>query len=196
MDDFPETRDSLLAGIREHSHEAWFEFIKIYEPIIYRLACKKGLQDADALDVTQEVLSVVCKSVESWDANKSKGTFGGWLYRVMENATIDVFRRRTRQLHGSGDTQMIRLLEESASNATDETLLRNEYRRELFEVAAKSVRNEFSRSSWNAFWLTSVDGLSIQAAAEEIQISKGSVYVARCRVMARIRDKVQRLDTL
>jgi len=68
-----------LARIQDHDLESWHEFVKIYEPTIYRLARKKGLQDAGAWDVTQEVLGKVCKSLDEWDPDKTKGTFGGWL---------------------------------------------------------------------------------------------------------------------
>ena len=196
MVDFPDTRESLLARIRDHDHESWYEFIKIYEPAIYWLARKKGLQDADALDVTQEVLAKVSKSLQRWDPDKSKGTFGGWVYRLVANATMDVFRKRVRQTQGSGDTQTMKLLEQSVLTETDETQLRNEYRRELFEQAANAVRSEFSNATWNAFWLTSVDGMSVENAAKKLSLSKGSIYVARSRVLSRIRERVQRIEDL
>ena len=65
MQELPETRDSLLVRMRDpRDGQAWAEFVQIYEPVVYRLARGQGLQDADARDLTQQVLMAVAARVE------------------------------------------------------------------------------------------------------------------------------------
>ncbi|HJN10352.1 MAG: hypothetical protein QGG09_11400 [Pirellulaceae bacterium] len=52
MAQLPETRNSLLLKVRDPADaDAWIEFAAIYRPVIYRLARRRGLQDADAEDL-------------------------------------------------------------------------------------------------------------------------------------------------
>ncbi len=76
MQETPETRASLLVRMRDpQDGGAWAEFVQIYEPLVYRLIRGQGLQDADARDVTQQVLAAVAARVDRWDPDRSKGSF-------------------------------------------------------------------------------------------------------------------------
>lgn len=188
-----ETRLSLLARIRDHSDgAAWRDFVAIYEPVIYRHARHRGLQDADAREVTQEVLMSVAASIERFDPER-KTRFGSWLSRVARNATIDRIRRRRER--GSGRTDVIRTLEQQPERDRDESIrFDSDRRRELFRWAAGRARGRFHATTWKAFWLTAVEGQSAASVARELGIREGAVYVARCRVLARLRELVAELD--
>jgi RNA polymerase sigma-70 factor (ECF subfamily) len=152
------------------------------------------LQHADALDASQEVLSRVHQSIESWDPDKSKGTFRGWLYRVTANTSINVLKKLARHPRATGDSDIGVLIGQlPASVDEDSSLFRAEYRRELFRFVANAVRGEFSETSWDAFWKTTVDGKDAKCAAAELGLSVGAVYTAKCRVLSRIRQMAQRL---
>ncbi len=69
-------------------------------------------------------------------------------------------------------------------------LLRLEYRREVFRWAARQVRKEFHQATWDAFWLTAVEGGTVEVVAEELAKSRGAIYAARSRVIRRIQEKV------
>ena len=81
-------------------------------------------------------------------------------------------------------------LQEEADGRAGEAELEREYQRELFRWAAREVRGEFAQTTWLAFWHTAVEGLSIPAVAAELGKTVGAVYIARSRVMQRLRDKV------
>ena len=80
----------------------------------------------------------------------------------------------------------------SKSRATGpiRTCLRLEYRREVFRWAARQVRKEFRQDTWDAFWLTAVEGRSVEVVAKELAKDAGAIYAARSRIMRRIREKV------
>ena len=80
----PTTRASLLLRLCDsEDHEAWVEFVTLYEPVIYRSLRRHGLQDADARDVMQELLLAVSRSIDRWEPGNQRGSFRGWLRRVV-----------------------------------------------------------------------------------------------------------------
>src|SRR4029079_1988400 len=90
MNQSPETRASLLLRIRDaQDHLAWTDFIDIYAPLIHAYSRNRGLQDADAADVTQEVLRAVAVHAERFDYDPARGSFRGWLFRVTLNKLRD-----------------------------------------------------------------------------------------------------------
>lgn len=188
----PTTRVSLLARLHDRADDAaWREFITLYEPIVLATARRRGLQDADAREVAQEVLLSVSKAIGRFDPT-ADGRFRGWLGRITRNQTIDFLRRR--QLRGSGSTDvLVRLGTIPQPAAEDDFDL--EHRRQLLRWAAERVRRQIRPVQWDAFWMTAVEGVSTDEAARRLGLDLGAVYVARCRVLARLRKLVQqRLD--
>jgi RNA polymerase sigma-70 factor (ECF subfamily) len=104
MAELPLTRPSLLVRIRElQDQEAWSEFVEIYGPVVYGFARKRGLQDSDAADLTQEVLRAVTAAANKLVYDPRKGRFRSWFYTVARNKLHDFLLIRGRCL-GSGDT--------------------------------------------------------------------------------------------
>jgi len=192
----PDTRHSLLLRLTDASDvSAWDEFVAIYEPLVYRLARRKGLQDADAQEVVQEVMLSVSRAVEDWDPDRSLGRFRDWLFRIARNLTINFLTRPRHRPIGSGDSAVARWLETLPDSSGDESAAFDvEYRRAVFHRAAKAVRSAVRESTWEAFWLTSIDARSAQEVSELLGMSVGSVYIARSRVMARLQSEVQQFE--
>jgi RNA polymerase sigma-70 factor (ECF subfamily) len=191
MNPTPETRASLLIRVRDPADRAaWHEFVEIYRPVILRLARQKGMQDADAEDVAQEVLAAVAKAVEQREHDRKRAKFRTWLHRVAHNAILNALTRGKPD-RGSGDSALLAVLNQHESHTgPDSDLLRLEYRREVFRWAVRQVRQEFQQATWDAFWLTAVEGRAVEAVAEELGRSRGAIYAARSRVMRRIQEKV------
>ena len=99
MSENPTTRASLIVRLRTTDDAvAWQEFVDIYQPLVFRLARAKGLQTADALDTTQEVLARVAHVINGWDPNPELGTFRGWISRITRNLVVDFLRSQNRFL--------------------------------------------------------------------------------------------------
>lgn len=196
MDEIPNTRPSLLLRIRDPQDErSWREFLDIYEPLVYRLARRKGFQDADARELTQEVFLAVASAIDRWDPDPSRGSFRGWLFKIARNLMINLLARQRRHPQGTGSTDIKQLLEQQAAPAgEDSALFDREYKREAFRWAAGQIRGQFRRTTWDAFWLTSVEGRSVKEVAGTLEITVGAVYIARSRVMARLKQTVEGLE--
>lgn len=192
MQSLPKTRHSLLIRLKDRSEDAWAEFIQIYEKSIFEFAKRKGLQEADALDVTQDVLTAVEAKVQSWNADPAQGKFRGWLFRVARNIAVDKIIERTRAPKSVGNPAAASFIENVAdrSNESDEFL--REYRRHLLHWAAEQVRPSVTDKSWRAFWLTAMEGRVADEVSEQLELTKGNVYAAKFRVTAKIQKLVDR----
>jgi RNA polymerase sigma-70 factor (ECF subfamily) len=195
MDDALQTRATLLVRIRDpHDAEAWQRFVDLYGPLVYRFVRQRGLQDADAADLTQEVFQTVARAARRLDYDPSQGTFRGYLYTITRHKLYDFLEKRRDRPAGSGDTSAQRRLEEEPSPEDEEEHWRREHDRQLFHWAASQVRGDFTEQTWQAFWRTAVEGRSGQEVADELKMSVGAVYVARSRVLARLTKKIQEVQ--
>jgi RNA polymerase sigma factor (sigma-70 family) len=192
----PNTRPSLLVRLSDPADgPAWEEFVEIYAPLIRRLAAHQGLQDADAEDLVQETLQAVARAIPRYDLDPARGSFRGWLFRIARNLMIDFLAGQRRHPRGSGDSDVAELLAEQPAPAGRESaLFDEEYRRRLFDWAAERVRDQVRAPTWDAFWRTAVEGQEAQAVARALGMSPGAVYVAKNRVMARLRRDIERLQ--
>ena len=184
----PDTRHSLIARLHDAGDAAaWVEFCAIYEPTTYRIARRYGLQDADAREVTQEVLLLVSRKIRGFDLSRD-GRFRGWLAQIARNAAVDLLRRRKLVAVGGSDFAR-RVADVPLTAATDEASeFETEARRQQFRWAADQVRHLVNAKTWQAFWLSAVEGKPGEQVAKQLGMSVGAVYVARCRTLARVKS--------
>ncbi|GAA4453111.1 sigma-70 family RNA polymerase sigma factor [Novipirellula rosea] len=196
----PETRASLLVSLNDPaSEEAWNEFAAIYRPLVIRVAQANGLQYADADDLAQDVLTTVGRAIGTFESN-CEGSFRRWLYQITRNLVVNQLTRGPfsgrRGPIGSGDSDIQKLLAQvPAADDQTATLFRLEYRRVRFQQAAGRVRNQFSDSVWQCFELTAIENQSAELVANALGKTPGAVRVARCRVLAKIREEIHSDDS-
>ncbi|HXY36276.1 MAG TPA: sigma-70 family RNA polymerase sigma factor [Planctomycetaceae bacterium] len=195
MPGVPETRASLILRLpRTEDAEAWREFVAIYEPFVYRFARRNGFQEADARELVQNVLLSVVKAVGRWQADSQRGRFRTWLFTIARNQFLDQIGKKRRRPVRSGSSSLVDLLHQQPAPDRLAEELTQEHRRTLFRFAAARARESFKPSTWRAFWMTNVEQCPVEEAAEALGVSVGAVYIARARVLARLRDEVRQLE--
>jgi RNA polymerase sigma-70 factor (ECF subfamily) len=190
---YPETRHSLIQRLQDAGDEAaWEEFASIYRPIIVRIALRKQLQFDDAEDLAQQVLLLVLKNISKWKADPARARFRTWLQTVVRNATLNALTRRPKEQASGGTTSLQKI--NQYPDMADSLWFDLEWQREALRWVAQQVRGEFESKTWTAFWDTAIEQLSAQEVAERIGKSVGAVYIARSRVMQRIKQRIADLD--
>ena len=189
----PDTKASLILRLPSADDaEAWREFVSIYEPFVYRFARRGGLQDADARELVQNVLISVARAVGRWRPDHQRGRFRTWLFRIARNQLLDVLTKQQRLEVSRGGSGLFDVFDQlAATSGSSEQYLRLEHRRELFRWAADRVRRSVKEATWKAFWMTAVEDKTAETVASELGLTTGAVYIARSRVLARLRDEVQ-----
>lgn len=196
MPPVPETRASLILRLPSAADaDAWQQFVSIYEPFVYRYARRGGLQEADALELVQNVLLAVARAVGDWQPEAERGKFRTWLFRIARNQLIDISRKLQRQISSRGGTTSVGLMGRATAleNFSGDGAALN-HRRELFRWAANRVQHDVKPATWQAFWMTAVEDRSVDEVAKVLGISTGAVYIARSRVFSRLRDEVNQWE--
>ena len=194
MADLPETRHSLLIRLTDRSSDSWGEFLSIYENSIVAFARRKGLQDADAQDVLQEVLAAVECKLATWDVDPSKGKFRGWLFRVARNIAVDKIIETSRMPKSGGSKIDEIITQHPNSLENEDSLFLKGYRRQLMHWAANRIRPTVSEASWNAFCLSALEGVGAEEIANKLNMTPGNVYSAKFRITARIKKLIKQFD--
>ncbi len=187
----PETRESLIARLPDHADSAaWHEFTELYEPLIYGIGRRHGLQPNDASDLVQEVFTAVATSIERFEPNQGLGRFRSWLFRVARNHALMQIRKLGRLPTAQSDMHQV-LSAESAGSDHEFDIA---FRRRAFRWAARRVRDSVKPTTWESFARTAINGELAQDVAADMGIDVGAVYLARSRVMSRLRKMVENVS--
>lgn len=184
MNENPETRQTLLLRLREGNDSlAWHQFVEIYAPLVFGYLRKKGLQDADAADLTQDILNVVSQAMPKFFYEPERGTFRAWLFTIVRNRWHNFRQRGQKLMTGESD-----LFDQLPAQENDEAeMWKQEYRQQLFQYAASQVKQEVAEKNWQAFWQTAVENQLAKDVANGLGMSVSAVYMARSRVLAQIK---------
>ena len=195
MSEFPDTRSTLIAQVRSPENRgAWAEFVALYRPVIYRMARKRGMQEADAQDLAQAVLIRILGAIDRWQKTDPSIGFRHWLSRVAKNAILTALAKSSKDA-AIGGTDIQNLLDEQPDVDPDiEREFALEYLREKYHRAAATVQSDVDAATWQAFELSVVEGRPCNDVAELLGKPIGTIYAARSRVMRRLRDQVDRLE--
>lgn len=188
-----ETRKSLIVRLKSAQNEsAWRDFVCSYEGFLNQLVRRQGVPERHVPDVTQQILLTIAKSIDGWKDDGNAASFRRWLSTVSRNVVIRFMSRERKQSGGVGGSDLVAVLQ-NIEEKPDEQRVR-EYQHELVVWAADQVRHEFLETSWRAFRATVIDGRSVDEVASELDVTAGSIYMSRSRIMARIRKKVAEVN--
>src|SRR5262245_1621513 len=191
MTDLPLTRHSLLVRLKDPADAAaWRTFVDVYGPAVFAFARRNGLQPADAADLTQDVCRNVASAMRSFDYDPDRGQFRSWLFSVVRNQLKMFLRARARHARAAAGAELLAEVPEATAAESWDL----ECRRRLFAWACNRVRPTVSAATWAAFWRTSVGDASGETVARETGLTPAAVYLAKSRVLAKLRRVVAEVE--
>ena len=189
-----QTRPSLLLRLRDAGDEAaWAQFVSLYTPLIFAFCRGRGLSEADAGDVSQEVLKAVTVAIPRFQYDPERSSFRNWLFTVVRSKLNNFLAAQVRQPRLAGETTIQRFVDGEPDPALEEGW-RREYQANLVRWAAGQIQGEFKRQSWDAFWRTAIQGEPAEAVARELGLTLNALYIARSRVTSRLKQAIQDVE--
>ena len=183
------TSETLLLRLKEGGTEGdWRRFFDLYTPLLFYWANRQGLQHSDAADLVQDVLALLVRKLPDFTYDRQR-SFRGWLRIVTLNCLRDLRRRRVEATLPS-DSQP---LDEPIAVDDNDTFWEVEYRQHLVARALEIMRESFAPNTWKACWEMTVNGKSAAQVGAELGLSEGAVYVAKSRVLNRLRKELKGL---
>jgi RNA polymerase sigma-70 factor (ECF subfamily) len=189
------TRITLLGRLRldPGDQAAWGEFVEHYGSRIYGWCRKWNLQEADAQDVTQNVLLKLAQKLREFSYDPTR-SFRAWLKTLTHHAWSDFLESRQRAGLGTGDSRVADMLQSVRARDDLVSHLEAEFDREILQEAMARVRLRVAPQTWSAFALTALEGLSGAQAAERIPMQVAQVFVAKRRVQKMLQQEIAKLD--
>jgi RNA polymerase sigma-70 factor (ECF subfamily) len=179
-----ETPASLLERLRQpEDQEAWSQLVRLYTPLLYHWAFRLGLRGEDAADLVQEVFTVLVRKLPEFEYDQRK-SFRAWLRTIIQNRWRDLRRRRAAGPVEMGDAALPHLADDDDVDAFTEA----EYRRHLAVRALQLMQAEFQPATWKACWEQVVEDRPAAEVAAELGMTVNAAYLARSRVLARLRQ--------
>ncbi|MBM4071771.1 MAG: sigma-70 family RNA polymerase sigma factor [Planctomycetes bacterium] len=190
-----ETSASLLEDLRERSDpRSWRRLMDVYWPLVYGWLRQRGLQHDDAEDLGQDVLHVLMRELPRFRYDRNRGTFRGWLRTITANRLRNFRRKHRARPVSLAETDWTRIasdLEDPASQLSQQW--DQEHDRFVARRLLAAIEGEFEPTTWQAFRRVAYDGDKPAAVAGDLGISVNAVFIAKSRVMRRLRDKMREL---
>jgi RNA polymerase sigma-70 factor (ECF subfamily) len=182
---------TLLHAVRQRDPDAWRRLVHVYSPLIYDWCRQQGIQSADAADLTQDVFRSLMKGLDSFRRDRPDDSFRGWLWTITRNKIRDFYRAqaaRPRAQGGSDAWQMTQQVpdEEPVSQTSSST---SQVSVSPLHRALNIVRDDFSDTTWQAFWRVTVETHTAAEVAADLSISVNAVRKAKARVLRRLREE-------
>ncbi|HEX5272452.1 MAG TPA: sigma-70 family RNA polymerase sigma factor [Gemmataceae bacterium] len=183
------TPASLLERLRDGGAvAAWGRFVDLYTPFLYHCTRRLGLRPEDAADLVQDVFAVLVRKLPEFEYDRDR-SFRAWLRTVVVNKWRETLRRRAALPAGAAGPIPDDIVVPDDNDAFTEA----EYRQHLIGRALRLMQGEFQPTTWRACWEHVVSGRSAAEVGAELGISEGAVYVAKHRVLRRLREELQGL---
>jgi len=185
------TSSSLLARVRSKHPEAWSRFAALYSPLVYGWVRRAGLQDADAMDVVQDVFCSVFTKIGHFQQQGQSSRFRNWLWAITRNRIRLYYRQAAGQTQATGGSDGKLRLEQYRDLLDGDADPTDPHSRAAFvQRALLLARKDFSEPTWQAFWRMAIEGHPAAEVAGELGMSPSSVRQAKYRVLCRLRDEL------
>lgn len=177
------TPASLLFRLRKpEAIAAWDHFVELYTPLLYHWAQRLELQPSDSADLVQEVFLILWRKLPEFEYDSGK-SFHAWLKTIFLNR----YRTRLRE-RGSISLDMER---HDCIDRVDEQLLDVEESHYLIRQVLRLIEKEFSVLHQQVFKAYVLDQRTPEDVAAEFNISPGTVYGVKSKILSRLRQEVE-----
>jgi RNA polymerase sigma-70 factor (ECF subfamily) len=177
-----------VTGPAEKTVTAWEEFVDLYTPLLYSWARRLGLQVSDSSDLVQDVFVILVRKLPDFHYDPHK-SFRAWLRTIFMNRWRDLGRRPATTSPQAAVAELAQLISPDKAGEQEEA----EYREHLVRRALELMRHEFQAATWKACWEHAVNGRPAVDVARELGMSVNAVYLARSRVLRRVREYLEEL---
>jgi RNA polymerase sigma-70 factor, ECF subfamily len=189
-----ETRQSLLFRAQSGEADAWTDLTDLYRPLIIGWLNRQGVPAVDLEDLSQDVLLTVVKHLPTFEHSGNRGAFRSWLRTIVCSRTSNYWRATgasTQAIGGSGATAALQQIADPDSDLNRQW--DQEHDRYVIRCLLDLIEAEFEPATLRAFRRLAIDGASGAEVAQELGMSVAAVYVAKSRVLLRIRQQAEGL---
>jgi RNA polymerase sigma-70 factor (ECF subfamily) len=188
------TSRSFIERVKAGDDDAWDRLVHLYGPMVYRWCRRLDLPEREIADIFQDVFQAVAAHIASFRKERPGDTFRGWLRTIARNKVRDHFRKWGREPGGVGGTDaQVRFASLPAAELAEDDSDDGTEDRTLFRHLLDVIRAEFEDRTWQAFWLTAVEGRPPGEVAADLKMTPGAVRVAKSRVLQRLREALGEL---
>lgn len=189
------TSVSLLRRLqRTDDSKNWNRLVELYAPLLRVWLRKYDVQASDADDLVQEVLMAVAKDLKSFDHSGRPGAFRSWLRSILVHRLRNFWRAQGRRPQARGDSDIERRLERLEDPASELSQIWNrQHDRHVVRQLIAATQSNFEPTTWEAFRRVALEGARPDAVAEELGISLNAVFIAKYRVLKRLREEAEGL---
>ena len=180
---------SLLVRAQAADGEAWKRLTRLFEPLVCGWVRRASVPEADGADVVQDVFLEVFRSIGQFRRHRTDDTFAGWVRTIARRRACDYFRRTHGVLAAGGteaNDRMLQVPDDPSDDAEDPT-------ETVVQRGLDLIRGEFEARTWNAFEATTVNARPAAEVGAELGLSVGAVYIAKSRVLKRLREELDGL---
>ena len=190
-----DTSVSLLERLCfQPDEDSWKRFVDLYAPLIRGWLRHYSVMAEDAEDLAQEVMAVVVGELTRFQHNHRRGAFRSWLRTVTVNQLRSLWRTRQGPGAATGNSEMARMLDELADpNSSLSLLWDQQHDQHVVDRLMALIQPQFEPATWQAFRRVAIDGMKAATVAKELGISVNAVFLAKSRVINRLRQELRGL---
>jgi RNA polymerase sigma-70 factor (ECF subfamily) len=192
------TNTFLLEGLLDSENKTiWQQFVERYRPLLERYAARNGFGSSDAQDVAQLTLVAFCKAYQEGKYDREQGRLRHWLFGIARNQLRNARKRsKKKEVHVADETSQTNFFARQPNESEMEQLWEDEWRQAVLRQCLEEIRKELDPKSVRAFELFAWKGMSAKDVAEQLDMTPNAIFIAKHRIMKRIRELVPKMEEI
>lgn len=181
------TRSSVLRAVADTENKvAWNRFFDLYAGFVYSVARSRGLNDADADDVVQNVFADLARNLPTFRYDRAKGRFRSYLAGLVNWRVVDKMKSAKRE----ADLKASYKEEVESAVKGDAAFEEREWQAAAMEEALRRMKPDVRPEHYAAFVASAVEGQDTEAVMKLYGLSRDNLYQIRMRLTEKLRETV------